>query len=102
MVPGGFEEATITSTQELRIFIESRKGFIKYALKYGYKIRPVLILKEHQILCTFDHLTNFRLFLNKFKIPMTIFWNRFGLLFPPNKEIITIVGRAVNRDISVE
>ena len=33
---------------------------------------------------------------------MTIFWNRFGLLFPPNKEIVTVVGRAVNRDIPTE
>jgi len=31
-IPGGFEEATITSHNEYRIFIIDRKGFIKYAL----------------------------------------------------------------------
>lgn len=32
ILPGGFEEATITSTRECRTFIKNRKGFIKYAL----------------------------------------------------------------------
>ena len=102
MVPGGFEEATITCTEELRVFIENRKGFIKYALRYGYKIRPVLILKEHQILWTFDHLTKFRLLMNKLKMPATIFFSKFGFLFPPAKEIITVVGRPVNEDITLK
>ncbi len=32
MLPGGFEEATLTTSDELRCWIESRKGFVKYAL----------------------------------------------------------------------
>lgn len=32
ILPGGFEEATLTSTKECRIFIKDRKGFIKYGL----------------------------------------------------------------------
>ena len=32
LVPGGFEEATITSDKEYRLFIKNRKGFIKYAI----------------------------------------------------------------------
>lgn len=32
LLPGGFEEATITSPNELRCWITHRKGFIKYAL----------------------------------------------------------------------
>lgn len=43
MVPGGYEEATLTTPKELRVYIKERKGFIKYALKYGYTIRPVII-----------------------------------------------------------
>lgn len=42
ILPGGYEEATLTSENEMRFFIEKRKGFIKYAMKYGYTIRPVL------------------------------------------------------------
>ena len=32
LLPGGFEEATITVKDELRVYIKDRKGFIKYAL----------------------------------------------------------------------
>lgn len=31
-IPGGFEEATLTSNKEYRIILANRKGFIKYAL----------------------------------------------------------------------
>ncbi len=43
LLPGGFEEATLTTAKEMRIFIENRKGFIKYALKYNYTVYPTLI-----------------------------------------------------------
>ena len=82
MIPGGYEEATITTPKELRVFIETRKGFIKYGLKYGYTIRPILLLKEHQFYNTFDHFRKFRLFLNKFKMPAVIFWSKFGPYLP--------------------
>jgi hypothetical protein len=49
LVPGGFEEATITTTKALRTFIKDRKGFIKMALKYGYKVVPTMVLGEHQV-----------------------------------------------------
>lgn len=84
MLPGGFEEATITSPKELRIFIQNRKGFIKYALKYGYTIRPILILKEHQFYNTFDYFTKFRLFLNRLKMPGVLFFSKFGPYLPNN------------------
>ena len=44
LVPGGYEEATITSHTKFRIYIKRRKGFIKMALKTGYKICPVLVM----------------------------------------------------------
>lgn len=95
MLPGGFEEATITTPKELRIFIQNRKGFIKYALKYGYTIRPVIILKEHQAFWTLDHFTKFRLFLNKLKMPAVIFSSIFGPFLPPKMEVISVVGKAI-------
>ena len=98
MLPGGFEEATITTPKELRIFIENRKGFIKYALKYGYTIRPAIVLKEHQLFNTLDCFTRFRLFLNKFKMPAVIFWSRFGPFMPSKVEIITVIGRGVRSE----
>lgn len=44
LVPGGYEEATITTPKALRVFIKKRKGFIKMALKKGYKVVPVIVL----------------------------------------------------------
>jgi 2-acylglycerol O-acyltransferase 2 len=44
ILPGGFEEATITSAEEMRCWIENRKGFIKYALDFGYTIYPVMMM----------------------------------------------------------
>ena len=44
MLPGGFEEATITTPSEMRIWIENRKGFIKYSLDHGYTIYPVIMM----------------------------------------------------------
>jgi len=45
LLPGGFEEATITSKHEMRCYINNRKGFIKYAIENNYVIYPVLMLK---------------------------------------------------------
>jgi hypothetical protein len=47
-IPGGFEEATMTTPKEYRIFMKSRKGFIKYGLQFGYKVLPVFIFNENK------------------------------------------------------
>lgn len=101
-MPGGFEEATITSPDEFRCWIKHRKGFIKYALKYNYAIRPVLVFQEHQGFWTFKPLLSLRLFLNKLKIPGVLFWNKFsGLILPTNLDITVVKGRDVNQDKSI-
>ena len=40
VLPGGFEEATITSDTAHRVYLKNRMGFIKYALQHGYSIVP--------------------------------------------------------------
>ena len=55
LLPGGFEEATLSVTDELRVFIKDRKGFIKYALEYNYGIYPVLAVNEHKYFSTFRY-----------------------------------------------
>ena len=52
VVPGGYEEATLTSRNKLNVFIKERKGFVKYALKYGYAMRPVIVFNEHKAFWT--------------------------------------------------
>jgi hypothetical protein len=93
LAPGGFEEATISTDKALRVFVKERKGFIKMALKYGYKVSPVLTLGEAQIYNTWDHLIKIRLFLNKFKIPSVVHWTKYGIVPDPHHDLYTVVGR---------
>jgi hypothetical protein len=94
-VPGGFEEATLTRHGEERIFINSRKGFIKYALEYGYKVHPCYTFNENKIFNTFNYFESFRLFLNKLKIPGTIFYSKY-LIFPNTDiDLFTVLGKGI-------
>lgn len=80
LIPGGFEEATLTTQTALRIYIKNRKGFVKMALKYGYKISPVLTLGENMVYKTLDRFTKFRLMINRLKIPSVVHWSRYGIV----------------------
>jgi hypothetical protein len=82
LVPGGFEEATLTDYNSEKIFIKERKGFIKYALKYGYKVHPIYCFNENRLFYTITSFEALRLFLNKFKIPAVIAIGAKYLLFP--------------------
>lgn len=92
MVPGGFEEATLTSNKVSRIFIKRRKGFIKLALQYGYKIYPGFIFGESQTFAVFERALKFRLFLNKFKMPGVLFFSKYGIFPNPNIRMNTVLG----------
>ncbi|KAL4428765.1 hypothetical protein ABPG74_001279 [Tetrahymena malaccensis] len=95
ILPGGFEEATLTTPKENRVFIKSRKGFIKYALRYGYNVHPVYIFNENKIFYTLERFEKFRLLLNKLKLVGVIFWSRFGCIPEPCSRVNTVVGKAI-------
>ena len=95
-IPGGFEEATITHNKDYRIILESRKGFIKYALQYGYKIYPTFIFNENKIFKTTDKLLDFRLKLNSKKIPGVLYFNPWGVIPGPDSRVNVVVGRALD------
>lgn len=90
-VPGGFEEATITSHKEYRIYAD-RFGFIKYALKYGYNVSPIICFNENRGYKTTDVFLNFRLFLNRFKFPACLFFSRFFILPEHNVDAVVLIG----------
>jgi len=92
-VPGGFEEATITNSTKDRVYIKERKGFIKYALEYGYTLYPSYTFNENKIYNTINVFEGLRLFLNKFKIPGTIFYGKYGPMPRTDVEIITVIGK---------
>ena len=96
LLPGGFQEATLTTAKQLRIFIQNRKGFIKYALKFNYSLYPTLVLNEHQVFWTFDYWLNFRMLINKIKMPGVFFFHPKSLFFYPSTvEFITVVGKGL-------
>ncbi|KRX00568.1 hypothetical protein PPERSA_12787 [Pseudocohnilembus persalinus] len=94
-LPGGFEEATLTSYNEPRVFIKSRKGFVKYALQYGYKVFPMYIFGENKLYYTFDYFLNFRMFLNKLKIPGILFLSKLGLMPDNNIHLHPVIGKGI-------
>lgn len=96
IIPGGFEEATLTTQKENRVFILQRKGFIKYAIRYGYKIYPVFVFNENKMFNTVERFETFRLLLNKIKLVGVIFWSRFGILPDYHTKINTVVGKAIS------
>lgn len=44
---------------------------------------------------TFDYFINFRLLMNKIKMPGTIFWGRYGIFYPPNIEATTVISKGL-------
>ena len=74
-------------------------GFIKYALRYNYTIRPTLIYNEHRGFKTFKPFLKLRLAINKIKIPAAYWYGGYlQLFFPINLEFVTIVGKGIRRD----
>jgi hypothetical protein len=95
LMPGGFEESTIFQNGKHRLFIKDRKGFIKYALQYNYKIYPAYTFGEEQCFFSFPYLLPLRLLINKLKLPSVLFLSK-NLLFPNDEcEILTVFGRAI-------
>jgi hypothetical protein len=94
-LPGGFEEATLTTNHRERVYIKNRKGFVKFALKYGYSIYPCYTFGENNLFRTFTPFEKFRLMLNKIKIPGTFFISKY-LCLPSNEvDLFTVVGRPI-------
>ncbi|CAK9096608.1 unnamed protein product [Durusdinium trenchii] len=79
LVLGGFEEATVCETGKDRVVVKSRKGLVKYCLQHGYRLQPVYSFGEDETYHFAQGLLDFRLWLNRFKIPAA---SRRHLLLP--------------------
>eukprot|EP00474_Spongospora_subterranea_P002494 CRZ02952.1 hypothetical protein [Spongospora subterranea] len=95
LVPGGFEEAAIYRQHEYGVFIDKRKGFVKYALQYGYKISPAFTFGEESIYSAVTSAQRLRLALAKKQAPGILFWSSFGWLPDPDNDLVTVVGNPV-------
>jgi hypothetical protein len=93
--PGGFEEATLTSTKIDRVFIKKRTGFVKLCLIHGIPIRPVYVFGENKLYYNIQGLWKLRLKLNRYGIPTIIVWGQpLAPLIPKsNADIRIVIGK---------
>ncbi len=65
-------------------------------MKFNYKLYPTLVLNEHQVFWTFDYWLNFRMIINKIKMPGVLFFHPKSLFFYPSDiDFITVVGKGL-------
>jgi hypothetical protein len=93
--PGGFEEATLTSTAVDRVFIKKRYGFVKLCLIHGIQIRPVYCFGEGKLFSNIPGCLKTRLKLNRYGIPTILTWGSvfFPLLPKRGVKLYIVVGR---------
>ena len=95
LIPGGFEETTLYERGKFRIYLKKRKGFIKYALQFGYTLHPIFVFGEEQTYYALSGFTDFRLWINSFKIPAILFMGKYGFLPHSNLDMVTVVGKGI-------
>lgn len=74
IVPGGFEEATVTCRFTDRVFLKTRAGFIKYALRHGYDLVPCFTVGDSDMFSNPQGAWKFRWWLNGLSIPAVLPW----------------------------
>ena len=72
--PGGFEEATITSPNQDRVYIKKRTGFVKLCLQHGYSIVPVYCFGEKETFHNVQGFWSLRFKMNSFGLPAIAIW----------------------------
>ncbi|EER14229.1 diacylglycerol o-acyltransferase, putative [Perkinsus marinus ATCC 50983] len=82
LITGGFHEATITCPGTDRIYLNnSRKGFVRYALREGYSLTPVYGFGETDTFSNVQGMWAFRFWLNSgtFQLPADIGYVQYFL-----------------------
>ena len=93
LIPGGFHEATVHSPTEDRLFLKTRKGFVKYALEFGYSLTPVYGFGEKDTFANLQGFWKLRLWLNDLGLPAIVPFGRwFCPLLPRNERLHVVVG----------
>ncbi|CAN0082773.1 unnamed protein product, partial [Ectocarpus fasciculatus] len=88
--PGGEKEQLETVYGEQRVFLKSRKGFVKLAIEQGAHLVPVYAFGETNLYSHSQFLIGFRKWLvNKFGVAVPLLWGQYGLM--PYKTAVTLV-----------
>ncbi|KAG7354978.1 diacylglycerol acyltransferase [Nitzschia inconspicua] len=97
LLPGGFEDATLTSLHHDRIFIRKRTGFIRLCLKFGVAVRPVYVFGEKDCYWNIQGGWKWRLALNRCSIPAALpwGWSWIPLLPKKNAALYIVLGEPI-------
>ena len=85
--PGGFEEATLSSLDQDRVFIKKRTGFIRLCLQHGIAVRPVYVFGEKGMFWNIQGQFKTRLALNRYGIPTILSWGHPWLALVPKNDV---------------
>ena len=96
VIPGGFEEATITSSTVHRVYLKSRRGFVKYALQAGYALVPCYCFGENETYYNVQGAWGIRFWLNRQgMVGILPFGRWFFPLLARNRRMHIVVGKAL-------
>ena len=93
ILPGGFEEATISSATVDRVYLAKRKGWVKYALQHGYSLTPVFTFGERETYANLQTLMPLRLWMSTFGLPGILPFGRWWCpILPRDRRLHIVVG----------
>eukprot|EP00927_Polykrikos_kofoidii_P059328 TRINITY_DN54508_c0_g1_i1.p1 TRINITY_DN54508_c0_g1~~TRINITY_DN54508_c0_g1_i1.p1 ORF type:complete len:497 (-),score=55.78 TRINITY_DN54508_c0_g1_i1:111-1601(-) len=100
LVPGGIQEATLSAPGKERLFLQRRKGFVKYALQHGYSLTPVYAFGENDVYGNAQMGMSWRLRLNEgvlgcpqgLPTVLPFGWRWLPLLPRPNAPLRVVIG----------
>lgn len=96
LIPGGLEEASITNNNQSRVYLKSRKGFVKYALRYGYALTPCYVFGENETYWNIQGQWKTRFLMNRLGIPAVLAWGRWWCyILPRAKRLHIVVGKPI-------
>lgn len=94
IVPGGIAEMFLSTPKEERVFLKSRKGFIKLAIQQGCDLVPCYHFGNTQILSMFNPASGVLMrFSRKLRMSLIFCWGRYFLPLPRQHKIVMVIGR---------
>jgi 2-acylglycerol O-acyltransferase 2 len=93
---GGEKEQLMTKYGEQKIFLKSRKGFVKLAIQYGAHLVPMYAFGENELYYTYDILIGWRMWLQEnFKIALCLTSGWLGTPLPLKTDLHVEIGAPI-------
>ena len=94
---GGEKEQLMTQVGMHRLYLRSRKGFIKLALTSGADLVPMYAFGENDCYAISTAFREFRMWLQeKFQLGIPLFYGRWGTLIPFPVKIAVEIGKPIS------